>query len=200
MPAIGSRPAEQPAYPAQLLRCPQCRARPARPDRGSGDPLPAELSLHQRHDADPARELRRARSRRGRLALPDRPRRPGRRHRLERRDACSSNFKEAAPRPRASSRPTPASSPTSAASRRSSRSSTATPSAEVVAQGRQGEGRHRRPTCFAHIEDVHEVVDAVLELLDARRRLHHRVALSARRCSRRSSTTRSTTSTCATTR
>ena len=66
-------------------------ARAARADRRSGRPLSAALRVHQRHDADPARELRRA-VRRGDAALPDRPRRrwPSTSDRTTAR--CSSNF------------------------------------------------------------------------------------------------------------
>ena len=116
MPPIGSQPAEQPAYPAQLLRCRQCEL--------------VQLGLV----VDPAilfppsypytsgttkilRENFAELERRGPLAVSARPRRPGRRHRLERRHAAE-QLHGAAIASTGSSRRTPASSRTSAASRR----------------------------------------------------------------------------------
>ncbi len=52
--------ASKPWFPTKLLYCAQLRAGAARPRRRSGDHLPAGISLHQRHDQDPARQFRRA--------------------------------------------------------------------------------------------------------------------------------------------
>ena len=123
-----------------------------------------------------------------------------RRHRLQRRHADLELPEGRPPRPRHRADRRRATSPTRAAFRRIQRYF----GKEVA---REVEGASTAPAkvvtaanCFAHIEDVHAIVDGIVEMLGARRRVHLGVALSHRRCSTRCSTTRSITSTCATIR
>ena len=98
MRTVGQRPHEQPAYPGGAAALPALPARAARAHRRSGDPVSARVSVHERHDEDSARELRRAPARGDAAPRPARHR-AGRRHRVERRHAAR-ELPEAAGHPR----------------------------------------------------------------------------------------------------
>ena len=165
-----------------------------------GDPLPAELPVHERHDEDPARELRRAVPRGRASSYP-----------LDADDLVvdiGSNDgtlleqlpRRRAPRAAASSRPTPPRSPSSAASPRTIAFFNAESAAKRRGQARHGEGRHRDQRLRAHRGRPRASSTAIARAARPTTASSSPSRTTCCRCSRRCSTTRSTTSTCATTR
>ena len=195
MVPIGAVPRQQPWFPTNLLHCRELRPGAARPRGRSRHHLPAGISLHQRHHQVAARQFRRPAARERGHAGP-RQRRSRRRYRLQRRHAAVELQGRRPPRARHR-----------ADRRRRHRQRARHPDAQALFRRRGRRARSSASTaparvvtaanCFAHIEDVHAIVDGIVEMLDAGRRVHLRVALPHRRCSTRCNTTRSITSTCA---